>query len=898
MTGHRLPGHRLPLEHFDRRQLVADPVERLTYESDAGIDSALPDGIFYPESVDDVCRMVLWAARHGVPLIARGAGTGLAGGAVAESGGIVVALTRMNRLLELDGAGRTAVVEAGAVNLEVEDQARRAGLYYPPDPSSGRSCLIGGNLGTNAGGPHCFKYGVTSNYVTGVEVVLADGRVARLGGRVADPPELDLCALIVGSEGTLGVITRAWLRLVRLPPGVRTLMVSFESLERAGEAVSAVIASGLVPAALEAIDQRGMKVIEAACQAGLPVDAGAVLIVEADGYPEGLEAQQSELAEILERHGGYDLRVARTEEERQRIWYGRKSAAGAMARVAPSYYLTDLTVRRSRLAAVLGKIHGICDRLRLETASFFHAGDGNLHPLIPYDPRDRDWTERAHQAIEEITHLCVAEDGSITGEHGVGIEKRQYMPLMYSGAELAAMRDVKRAFDPGDLFNPGKVLPDELPSPSLAEPALPSGNVASQARQRNVAPEARQRNTFTPASAEEAAAALRALTRIRRPVRIGGGKTPHRRGGGEIRLSTSKLRGVSTFAPEDLYLTAGAGTPVEEIAAYLQPHGLIAPPLAPFPGMTLGGLVASNLNAPLRMRYGALRDLTLCATVALADGRVLRAGRPLVKNVAGYDLPKLFVGSHGTLGLLTEVTLKLAAAPRARRTLALPLDDLTIGLDLAGRSLAQALVASAIVLVQDGGGSVAQEGRQRNVAPEGRQRNVAPEGRQRNTLLYTAEGMPEEVGVELAAIEEIWRQAGAGDVVETGQTGSEAWADFLGSAGTGSLAVRAGVPVKDLAAYLASRPARLGTRLLVDYASGLVYGVWRPDAAGEAATWLEELRQPAKNLGGYAVVLGAPPELAANLDNWGYEPEALDVMRRLKAAWDPAGILEPGTFLF
>ena len=855
--------HRLPIAQFEARQLVADPVERLTYESDAGTDRALPDGVFYPETTDDVRRIVLWAERHGVPLVARGAGTGLAGGAVAERGGIVVVLTRMSRLLSLDAAGRSAEVEAGAVNLEVEAEARRAGLYYPPDPSSGRSCCLGGNLGTNAGGPHCFKYGVTSNYVTGVEIVLGGGRVARLGGPVADLPELDLCALAVGAEGTLGIVTRAWLRLLREPPAVRTLMISFESLERAGEAVSAVIASGLVPATLEAIDQPGMRVIEAACDAGLPVDAGAALIVEVDGYAQGLEAQSSELAAILERHGGYDLRIARDEEERQRIWYGRKSAAGAVARVAPSYYLTDLTVRRSRLAAVLGQVHEICERLSLETASFFHAGDGNLHPLIPYDPQDPDWTERAHRAIEEITRLCVAEDGSITGEHGVGMEKRRYMDLMYSGAELAAMADVKRAFDPQDLFNPGKVLPDELPPATRVEPAALD----------------RAAKTVAPTSVEEAAGVLRALSEAGWPVSVGAAPAAAREASGAtLRLLTSKLYGVTTFASEDLYLTAGAGTPVSEIEAFLKPHGLIAPVLAPFAGTSLGGLVACNLNPPWRMRYGGLRDLTLCATVALADGRVVRAGRPLVKNVAGYDLPKLFVGSHGTLGVLADVTLKLAAAPRARRTLAVRVDDRAAGLELAGRALAQALIASAIVLVEDAGGQGGHGGPPLQV-------------------LYTAEGMAEEVEVELAAIEETWRRAGAGDVAEAEQTGNEAWAAFLGAAGRGDLLVRSGVPVKDLAGYLRSLPERSGASWLVDYASGLAYGLWSGDL-GDAAAWLEEVRRPALDLGGYAVVLSAPADLGGSLERWGYTPDALDVMRRLKERWDPACILEPGTFVF
>ncbi len=831
------------LEDFGRR-LVSDPAECLTYEADAGFDRAVPDAVFYPESAEDVQRIVRWAAEQNVPVVARGAGTGLAGGAVAERGGVVVVPARMDRV-EIDADGRAALVEAGAVNLEVEAAAGRAGLTYPPDPSSGRSCQIGGNLGTNAGGPHCFKYGVTTNFVTGVEAVLADGRLVRLGGRAADPPEVDLTALVVGSEGTLAVVTRAWLRLLRRPPGVRTLMASFESLERAGEAVSAVIAAGLVPATLEAIDQRGMKVIEAYRASGLPADAGAVLIAEVDGYEAGLEAQQTELAAVLERHGGYDLRVARSEEERQRIWYGRKSAAGAMARVAPSYYLTDLTVRRSRLAAVLGEVHAICDRYRLETASFFHAGDGNLHPLIPYDPRDRDWTDRAHRAIEEITALAAAEDGSITGEHGVGMEKRRYMPLMCSGAELAAMRDVKLAFDPQELLNPGKVLPAELPPATRAEPVEPGGDVCE------------------PATAEEAAGLLRALSDAGRTARIGG-----RRRGADVAISTAKLSGVSTFAPEDLYLTAGAGTPVAELEAFLEPHGLLAPVRAPWPETTVGGLVAANLNAPLRLRYGGLRDLVLCATVALADGRRLRAGRPLVKNVAGYDLAKAFVGSFGTLGLLTDVTLKLTAAPRARRTLALGVDGLAAGLELADRARARALVASAVVLEADGNG-------------------------RGGTLLYTAEGRAEDVDAELEAVAAAWYL----EPEEARRSGTDAWAAFLRAADEESLLVRLGVPVKDLAPCLTALPEHPGARWLVDAAAGLAYGVWQPDDAGAARAWLEALRRPALELGGYAVAQAVPARLAGEIDRWGFRPEALDVMRRLKERWDPAGILEPGTFV-
>ncbi|MEM7349879.1 MAG: FAD-linked oxidase C-terminal domain-containing protein [Acidobacteriota bacterium] len=846
----------LPTELFDRRQLITDPAERLTYETDAGFDDALPDGVFYPESTSDVRRLVEWAAENEVPIVARGAGTGLAGGAVAEHGGIVIVPTRMDRILELDPIGRTASVEAGVVNLDLATQAQRAGLYYPPDPSSGRSCCLGGNLGTNAGGPHCFKYGVTANYVTGLEVVLAGGRSVRLGGAL-DAPEIDLCGLIVGSEGTLGVVTRAELRLLRQPPGVKTLMVSFESLAAAGDAVSAVIAAGLVPATLEVIDQSGMRVIEDFCDAGLPVEAGAVLIAEVDGYREGLEAQASRVATLLEQHGGYDLYVAGTEAERQRIWYGRKSAAGAMARLAPSYYLTDVTVRRSRLAVVLGKVEEICGRYGLRTANFFHAGDGNLHPLIPGDPKDPVWVENVHHAVREVIEICLEENGSITGEHGVGLEKRSDMLRMYGGAELSAMRDVKEAFDPQNLLNPGKVLPDDNPEPDHAEPRLPAGD------------------TCSPSTTEEAAGLLRGSSEAGRRVQIGGAATSDDHNCTDIWLSTSEMRGIHSFAPEDLFVTVGAGTRVDELRRHLEPYRVEVPLLSPWAEATVGGLVATNLNAPLRMRYGGLRDITLCSTVALADGRVLRAGRPLVKNVAGYDLTKALVGSHGSLGLLTEVTLKLVPTPRVRRTLALPVAGLAAGLELARPALAEALVCSAVVVA-------------RGLTWPGIEDHQA-------VLLLTAEGAPEDVETELTAIRRAWRASGAGEIVETALTGNAAWAAFLGTAGPNRFLVRIGVRSKSLEEYLPSLSAE--SACLVDVAAGLIYGATEPKTAEAARDELEALRRPALAVGGYAVAMDIPPPFRAALDPWGYRSDAIDIMRRLRERWDPAGILSPGSFL-
>ncbi len=598
----------LPEQLLAPHQIITDPAELITFEVDAGFDRGKPDAVFYPESKLDVSRIVAWAATQHIPLIARGAGTGLSGGAVAEHGGIILEFARMNQIRTLNRSGRNGEVEPGVINLTLDTAAKALELYFPPDPSSGRSSVIGGNLGENAGGPHCFKYGVTTNYVTGVEAVLADGQAIRTGGQAYDYPEYDLTGLIVGSEGTLAIVTQAYIRLIRNPPAVKTMMVSFPSEAAAGAGVSAIIAAGLVPATLEMMDQKVMGMIESYVHVGLPVDAHDALIVEVDGYADSLDSQVAEIAEILTAHGGYDLRVAQSEEERQGIWYGRKSAAGAFARLAPAFYLVDVTVPRSLLAETLREVGEVLERYALETGHVFHAGDGNLHPCILCDPRNGEQMERVFAATEEIVAICVAKDGSITGEHGVGLEKRAHMARMYSGAELAAMRDVKQAFDPDGILNPGKVLPDHLPPIVRAQGATPAAAVAA------------------PLSAQEAGEMLAALAMDGRSVRIGSAEHGDPRGA-SLYLSTHLLQGVQKFAPDDLYVTVGAGTRITDLTAFLAEHRQQAPLAAPWPDATAGGLLATNINGPQRMKYGGWRDNLLCATVALADGRVIRAGQ-------------------------------------------------------------------------------------------------------------------------------------------------------------------------------------------------------------------------------------------------------------------------------
>ncbi len=834
---------------FSRDQLVTDPSELVVYEIDAGFDRGRPDAVFYPESAADVSLLVRWARDARLPVVARGAGTGLSGGAVAERGGVIVEFARMNRILELNPLGRNGIVQPGVVNLALDAAAKKLGLYYPPDPSSGRSSLLGGNIGENAGGPHCFKYGVTANYITGLEAVLADGRIIRTGGQAFDIPELDLTGLIVGSEGTLALVTEASIRLIRNPPAVKTMMVSFRSDEAAGAAVSAIIAAGLTPATLEMMDQKVMGMIEAYVRVGLPVEAQAALIVEVDGYAQSLDSQVKEIAELLVAHGGYDLRIAAGEEERQRIWYGRKSAAGAFSRLAPAFYLVDVTVPRSRLAETLHEIAAVLARYNLETGHVFHAGDGNLHPCILCDPRNTEQMERVFAATHEIVAICIAKDGSITGEHGVGIEKRQHMPAMYTAAELAAMRDVKQAFDPDNLLNPGKILPDDLPAPVRMAGAAPKGESAA------------------PSTAEEAAAILAGCTVERRRVHIASTERSGRRLDAALQLFTHRLRGVLTFAPDDLVVTVAAGTPFHELAELLAAHGFQASFAAPWPDATVGGLLASNLNAPLRMRYGGWRDNVLAVTVALPDGRVIRAGRPVVKNVAGYDLTKLFIGSHGTLGLIADVTLKLTPLPRLRRTLSLPVESPLQGVEWAQATALRWLMTAGVAIAQDEAGGW--------------------------RVLFTVEGLPEDVDAECEELTAALRQVGADCGDEARFTVTARWCAHLAAASDDDLLVRVGVPPQHLALYWRMLPEdvqRSGS-WLIDAASGLLFVRWPQNDVAMLRNFLQGARQPALALRGYAAVLAGPEEIMTGPERWGWRADADDIAQAIRRRWDPSGIL-------
>jgi glycolate oxidase subunit GlcD len=440
---------------------LARPEELLVYECDGlTLHRGEPTAVVLPRTRDEVCRCVRVCREFGVPFVPRGAGTGLSGGAVAQRGGVVIECSRMDRIVQIDPVDRVAVVEPGVVNAELSKVAAPHGLFYAPDPSSQLVCTIGGNVAENSGGPHTLKYGTTTNHVLAVELVLSDGEVARLGSRSGFANGYDLVGAVVGSEGTLGIVTQATVRLTPIPEQVETLLAIFPDVVSACRAVGGVIEAGLVPAALEIIDERTIAAVEASVYAaGLPRDAGAVLLVEVDGPACALPAQVQRIRGIAAESGARRVEVARDAAERQRFWRARKGAFGAMGRLAPDLYVHDAVVPRARLPEVLAQVCAIGDRHGLRLSNVFHAGDGNLHPNISFDRRDPDELARVQEAGVEILEACVAAGGVITGEHGIGSEKRDFMRLVFGEADLDVMKRLRAAFDPDGVCNPEKIFP-------------------------------------------------------------------------------------------------------------------------------------------------------------------------------------------------------------------------------------------------------------------------------------------------------------------------------------------------------------------------------------------------------------------------------------------------------
>ena len=457
------------------RACLDRPEDLALYEYDGGVDKHRPDIVVFPRTTADVAGIVKIAREFGAPLVGRGAGTGLSGGAIPLEGGVLVAFARMNAIVETDLANERAVLQPGVVNLDVTGAVEANGFFYAPDPSSQRACTIGGNVAENSGGPHTLAYGVTTNHVLGLEVVMPDGSVVETGGKVTDLPGYDLTGLLTGSEGTMALVTRVTVRLMHKPEAVKTILAIYESNEDAGRTVAEITARAITPVAVEMLDGVMLRMVEEATHAGYPIDAAAVLLIELEGLSEVVAEQAIQIREACMGCGAREFRVARSAEERDLLWKGRKNAFGAVGRVSPTYYVQDGVVPRTKIAPTLHFINEVGRKYGLTISNIFHAGDGNMHPIILFDPRKEGDLERARSAGEDILAYCVDAGGSITGEHGVGVEKRELMARQFSPETLEMMAKLKALFDPDGRLNPGKVLPTGRGCLEIRQEALTAG---------------------------------------------------------------------------------------------------------------------------------------------------------------------------------------------------------------------------------------------------------------------------------------------------------------------------------------------------------------------------------------------------------------------------------------
>ena len=446
----------------------------IVYEQDGSIFQVMPEIVVLPGNVEEISAVVKAARRANVPIVPRGSGTGLAGGAVPAEGGIVLSLARLDRILKIDLQNGLAIVEPGVINLDMTKAVSKDGFFYAPDPSSQAACSIGGNVANNSGGPHTLAYGVTTNHVLGMEVVLDDGQIVWLGGDVSDTPGYDLCGIFVGSEGTMGIVTKVAVRLMQTRESVCTLLAIFDRMEPATETVVDITAAGIIPAALEMMDRLTIEAIERGAPVGSPRDAEAVLLVEVEGVREQTERSVNLIQTICQRNGAREVKVARGETERQLLWKGRKGAFGALGTLAPNYYVQDGVVPRSRLPEIMKRIAAISKDFNLRIANVFHAGDGNLHPNLLFDMRTPGELDRVIEAGAAIVKACIELGGSITGEHGLGLEKKAYIGLLFNEVDLEAMARVRRAFDPDGRFNPAKMFPTPI---SCGEVRLQPANI-------------------------------------------------------------------------------------------------------------------------------------------------------------------------------------------------------------------------------------------------------------------------------------------------------------------------------------------------------------------------------------------------------------------------------------
>jgi len=844
--------------------VAAGRADAEVYSYDASLAVAAPDAVVLPADTEQTAAVVRCAAEAGVAFVPRGFGTNLSGGSVAARHGLILELARLNRILEINPAGRYAVVQPGVTNFELQNALAPLGFTYAPDPASQKVSTLGGNAAENSGGPHCLKYGVTSNHVLGFTTVLADGQVVQMGGPALDPPGYDLRGVLIGSEGTLGIFTEMVVYVMPAPESVVTLLAVYDAHAEAAQSVSAITAAGIIPATLEMMDSTIIQAVEDSKPCGYPRDAAAVLIIEVDGPAVGLQEQAERIRGICAAHGCREIRQAKDAAERDLLWAGRRGAFGAIARLAPSFLVADCTVPRTRLPDALACVATIAGKHGIRHGNVFHAGDGNLHPVLLFDPRVPEQVERVHRAGSEIVQACVDLGGTITGEHGVGIEKIDAMRLIFSEDDLNVQRQLRSAFDPQDLLNPGKILPPTDGSEPSDRPSYREIDEIDQAE-------------LVPSDIDEACAMVRragldgvALLPVGNGTR---GDFGNDGDAGVVRLCTAKLASIVDYDPANQVVAAGAGMSLKSLQDVLAEHDQWLPLRPPGNGKhTLGGLAALGLCGPERLRYGAPRDLLLGLKFVSGTGALITAGGRVVKNVAGYDLTRLVTGSAGTLGLIAELTFRLR-----------PLPQCCVALSAAG-SFQQCSAAAEKLL-----GSKLEPNLVVSAPDHGALQIDADRPWQ---LIAGFEGFEETVGFQLDGARTIFTDAGLTEGQDHGYSPQQGICEqFFDVLENAPFILRTDLPADKVPAFMPAVQENLpDAALLIDFGCGRIIGASSQLTADAWARWGEL----ARNSRGHVLLEKSPVDFARHCDVFGLPSDDWPLVHRIKAALDPHGVFAPG----
>lgn len=624
------------------------------YSYDASLITGRPGLIVFPANTEEISAILKKAHEANIPSVARGFATNLSGGTIIEDG-IVICLSRLNKILKIDIKNKFVVVEPGVTNLEVQEALAPYGCYYAPDPASQKTSTIGGNIGENSGGPRCLKYGVTENHVLGMKTVMADGEVIDVAGPVFDPPGYDVRGLMVGAEAGLGISTEITLRVTHTAESIITMLAVYDSIPDAAKSVSQIIAAGIVPNTLEMMDNTVIKAVEQGGSCGYPIDAAAVLIIEVEGISVGLKEQAEKIKEICMATNCREVRVAKDQAERDLLWKGRRSAFGAVCNLAPNYLVNDGCVPRSRLPEALEKIGKVSEKYGCPVGNVFHAGDGNLHPLLMFDSRDEKELAQVHKAGWEIMEVCAELGGTISGEHGIGREKQEGMKMIFSGHDLNTQQQIKLTLDPNNLMNPGKVIP----IPPKGEKRLPETEPTILKRPGGK----------NATGVGEAIDQIKKARETKKTCHIKGGGTYSGYGNISSRemmvVDTQNMNDVIEYDAENAFITVGSGMKLADLQKLLEKNNQWLRVRPPFTkdNSTLGGIVATGFAGPERVAFGAPRDLLLGLQYIDSEGKMVCAGGKVMKNVAGYDMTRLLTGSCGTFGLITEGTWSVATRP-------------------------------------------------------------------------------------------------------------------------------------------------------------------------------------------------------------------------------------------